>query len=173
MKNVEPCWISFHTAIGTCGLSWNEKGLTSFVFPKEGNARVKSSSTAPAWIKKLVAQVKAHLKGDAQDFSKVPVDFGDSSELRRSVYKTIQKIPAGKVLSYKELAIKIGKPNASRAVGTALGKNPIPLIVPCHRIITSSGKLGGFSAPGGVAVKIDLLEREGLVLTKGKFLLKK
>jgi methylated-DNA-[protein]-cysteine S-methyltransferase len=170
MKTSESCWITFPTAIGICGLSWNEKGLTSFTFPNESNAGVKSSSTTPPWIKKLITQVKAHLKGDMQDFSNVPVDFGDSSDLRRAVYKAIQKIPAGKVLSYKELAVKIGKPNASRAVGTALGKNPIPLIVPCHRIITSSGKLGGFSASGGIAVKIDLLQREGVCKVNGKSL---
>jgi len=179
MKKTFIGWTTFPTVIGTCGLSWNEKGLTSFSFPEKTDARTKSNlkkvtgntkatATPPPWIKKLISRVKTHLKGDAQNFSDVPVHFETSSELSLTVYKAIQKIPAGKVISYKELAVKIGKPNASRAVGTALGKNPIPLIVPCHRIITSSGKLGGFSAPGGVAVKIDLLQREGISEINGK-----
>jgi len=184
MKNSDPGWTTFPTAIGICGISWNEHGLTTFAFPEKSEARfinnlkqvsgqAKAATAPPSWIKKLIPKVKAHLKGEAQDFSKVPVDFDSSSELRRTVYLAIQKIPAGRVMTYGELAAHIGKPKASRAVGTALGKNPIPLIVPCHRVITSSGKLGGFSAPGGVAVKTSLLEREGISLVKGKVLLQK
>jgi len=122
MKKTSIGWTTFPTAIGTCGLSWNEKGLTSFSFPEKTDACTKSNlkkitgntkatATPPSWIKKLIPKVKVHLKGDAQNFSDVPVHFETSSELSLTVYKAIQKIPAGKVISYKELAVKIGKPN--------------------------------------------------------------
>ena len=83
-----------------------------------------------------------------------------------SVFQAARKIPSGTVTTYGELANLIGKPNAARAVGRALGKNPIPLLVPCHRVIASSGNLGGFSGPGGLATKVALLECEGVYLAK-------
>jgi methylated-DNA-[protein]-cysteine S-methyltransferase len=176
MKKSTSGWTTFPTVIGTCGLSWNEQGITCFSFPEKTEARLnavlkkasgqaKASKTLPAWIKLVIAKIKLHLKGDTQDFSDVPVYFGERSELAMTVYTKIRTLPAGSVITYGELAKQLGKPGASRAVGTALGKNPVPLIVPCHRIIASSGKLGGFSAPGGVATKIDLLDREGVCLT--------
>jgi methylated-DNA-[protein]-cysteine S-methyltransferase len=176
MKKSTSGWTTFPTVIGTCGLSWNEQGITSFSFPESSEARLntvlkkasglaKPTATPPAWIRQLVARIKLHLKGNAQDFADVPVDFGKRPPLALAVYEKIRTLPAGTVITYGELAKRLGKPKASRAVGTALGKNPVPLIVPCHRIVASSGRLGGFSAPGGVATKIDLLDREGVCLT--------
>ncbi len=109
--------------------------------------------------------MKAHMKGHAQDFSDAPLHFSGISAFMLSVYQAAQKIPPGTVVTYGELAAAVGKPKAARAVGSALAKNPIPLIVPCHRVIASAGKLGGFSAPGGLATKVRLLECEGLNVT--------
>jgi methylated-DNA-[protein]-cysteine S-methyltransferase len=91
-----------------------------------------------------------------------------ATEFQKKVWSEIDKIPYGSTMTYKEIAIKIGKPNASRAVANACGKNPIPIKRPCHRVICSDGSIGGYSAPGGAAMKRKLLEKEkgGLSLSK-------
>ena len=86
------------------------------------------------------------------------------SDFEKKVWSAIDKIPAGTVLTYKELAIKIGSPNAARAVANACGKNPSPIKTPCHRVIRSDGRPGGYSAPGGTEKKIKLLKKEGINL---------
>ena len=110
------------------------------------------------------------MKGLPQDFSAVPVAVDDATDFMLAVYAEARRIPAGDVISYAQLAERLGKPDAVRAVGTALGKNPVPLIIPCHRIITTSGKLGGFSANGGVTAKEILLACEGINLEKPRLL---
>jgi methylated-DNA-[protein]-cysteine S-methyltransferase len=175
METPDGVWITFSSALGLCGLSWNVKGITSFQLSGASGQLIKkrlmnitgnvtASSTPPDWIKKLVQKVKEHLKGNVQDFSSVPLNFGGASEFQIAVYRAARKVPSGTVVTYGELAALIGKPKASRAVGSALGKNPIPLIVPCHRVITSSGKVGGFSAFGGVQMKVALLCSEGVIM---------
>ena len=170
-------WKTFPTALGICGVSWSEQGVTGFCLPEaDGSAIEKrlrartglrtSATKAPAWINALVLSVKSHMKGDAQSFADVPLVIDGDSEFTHAVYRAAQQIPAGSVLTYGELAAVMGKPGASRAVGTALGKNPIPLLVPCHRIVAAGGKLGGFSAPGGLDVKSALLDCEGVALKK-------
>jgi O-6-methylguanine DNA methyltransferase len=170
-------WTTFSTSLGVCGVSWNAQGITSFSLPeasgksiekrlKEVTGIAKASSAPPRWVKELIQKVKEHMKGRSQDFSSTPLHFEDVSEFMRSVYQAAQKVPSGGVVTYGELAALIGKPDAVRAVGTALAKNPIPLIVPCHRVIATSRKLGGFSAPGGLKTKAALLELEGVSLEK-------
>jgi O-6-methylguanine DNA methyltransferase len=83
-----------------------------------------------------------------------------ATDFQKRVWKEIDKIPYGKTVTYKEIAKKIGKPNASRAVANACGKNPTPIIRPCHRVIRSNGEIGGYSAPGGAIAKKVLLEKE-------------
>lgn len=177
MKKQDAGWTTFSTSLGVCGVSWKAQGITSFSLPeasgksiekrlKEITGNAKASSTLPRWIKDLTQKVKAHMKGHSQDFSSVPLHVDGISEFMRSVYQAAKKIPPGEVVTYGELAVRMGKSDAARAVGSALGKNPIPLIVPCHRVITSSGELGGFSAPGGLKTKAALLELEGVSLAK-------
>lgn len=178
MEKQNAGWTTFPTSFGVCGVSWNEEGITSFSLPeaseKSLEKRLKNitgttkKSFAPPRIKELIPKVKAHLKGQMQDFSNVPVHLDGASDFMRSVYGATQNIPPGTVKTYGELATLIGKPEAVRAVGTALGKNPIPLIIPCHRVIATSGKLGGFSAFGGLDTKAALLELEGACLSKPK-----
>ena len=86
------------------------------------------------------------------------------TEFQILVWKEIAKIPYGQTRSYKELAIAIGKPNSSRAVANACGKNPYSPDIPCHRVIRSDGKLGGYSGPGGLKTKLKLLKKEGILL---------
>jgi len=177
MKESDAAWTTFSTSAGTCGVSWNAQGITSFYLPEASGKRMegrlkkmthnsRASSAPPAWVKDLIKKVRAHLKGHAQDFTSMPLHFDGVSGFLLSVYRAVQKIPSGTVVTYGELAARVGNPNAARAIGGALGKNPIPLIVPCHRVIASSGKLGGFSAPGGVETKAALLELEGVILTR-------
>ncbi len=179
MKILKPDaeWATFSTSLGICGVSWDTHGIMSFLLPevpgksieahlKKMTGSKRASTVPPFWIKELIRKVKTHLKGTAQDFSRLPLHFIEASDFMLSVYRAAQKIRSGDIVTYGEIAARIGKPNASRAVGSALGKNPIPLIVPCHRVITSSGKLGGYSAPGGVETKAALLEIEGISLTK-------
>ncbi len=170
-------WTTFSTALGVCGMSWTSQGIDSFSLPEPSGTRVAerlrkltgiatAASSLPSWVRQLIRKVKAHMKGQAQDFSDAPLDFPGISAFMLSVYQAAQKIPSGRVKTYGELAALAGKPYAAHAVGSALAKNPIPLIVPCHRVIASSGKLGGFSAPGGLATKVRLLECEGVYLAK-------
>lgn len=168
-------WTTFPTSFGICGVAWTHAGITAFCLPEASKRQMqmqlkkitgnsKSSTALPSWIKQLIQKVKAHINSNLQDFSDIPANLKGCTDFQLSVYYTAQKIPAGKVTTYKELAKAIGKPKAARAVGNALGKNPIPLIIPCHRIIASSGKLGGFLAYGGLRMKKALLASEGVYL---------
>lgn len=170
-------WKTFSTALGFCGLSWDARGVTALCLPestvesieqrlRQTAASHRAAANPPAWIKQLINAIKRHMQGDLQNFSDVPLAFDSDSEFLRAVNRAVQQIPAGSVLTYGELATAIGKPGAARAVGTALGKNPIPLLMPCHRVVAAGGKLGGFSAPGGLVAKAALLECEGVALKK-------
>jgi methylated-DNA-[protein]-cysteine S-methyltransferase len=104
----------------------------------------------------------ALLDGDRRDLIDIPLDFDDSvPEFHRRVYEVARTIGPGRTLSYGEIAARVGEPDAARAVGQALGRNPIPIIVPCHRVLAANGGTGGFSAPGGTATKLQLLAIEG------------
>jgi O-6-methylguanine DNA methyltransferase len=92
-----------------------------------------------------------------------------ATDFQKRVWKEIDKIPYGKTVTYKEIAKKIGKPNASRAVANACGKNPTPITRPCHRVICSNGEIGGYSAPGGAKMKIKLLNQEGVKTFQKKY----
>ena len=86
------------------------------------------------------------------------------TEFQKEVWAAIDQIPHGKTITYKELAISIGRPNAYRAVANACGMNPNPISTPCHRVVSSNGSLGGYSASGGVKMKKALLEKEGVII---------
>ena len=169
-------FLTFQTKIGTCGIRWHESAITGLLLPEDSlvilNKKLKSDSVGrlcknpPPWIKEVIKKVKLHLDGKLQDFSSVPTDTTHASDFTNSVYEAAKNIPPGKIISYQGLCKKVRKPKASRALGSALGKNPILLIIPCHRIITSNGKLGGFSAAGGINTKMKLLEIEGVSLKK-------
>jgi len=92
----------------------------------------------------------------------LPIELQALSPFEKSVLREVRKIPFGKTASYKDIAKRTGKPLASRAVGRVLAKNPIPLVIACHRVIRSDGKPGGFSAAGGTPLKKKMLELEGI-----------
>ena len=172
MKNKQNFYSIFKTKIGSCSLSFSDTKLLSFYLPHEDKNFLKSKFKAssliylskdkePEWVKTLISKVQEHFSGNLQDFKNIPISLESCSDFTKSVYIAAKKIPAGSTCSYSELAKKINNPKSSRAVGTALGKNPFLLIVPCHRVITSAGKLGGFSAFGGIKTKQKILEIEG------------
>ena len=88
----------------------------------------------------------------------------EGSQFEIKVWNELKKIPFGQTRSYKQIAINIGHPKAARAVANACGKNPKPIIIPCHRVIRTNGKIGGFSAPGGSKTKRQLLAKEGVII---------
>jgi methylated-DNA-[protein]-cysteine S-methyltransferase len=166
----------FPTAFGTCGVAWNDAGLTGFQLPEEteilteqhlaNKARSKPSETAPpVWVENLIARVQRHLAGKMQDFSDVVIDWSRVSDFQQAVCLKTQAVRPGYKTSYGEIAkaLALG-PEAARAVGVALATNPWPLIVPCHRVVSASDKMTGFSAPGGVRTKTRLLTLEGAEL---------
>ena len=157
----------FTTEFGVCGVAWNDAGLAGFALPPAATGYFQEggedlSAAPPRWVAELIERVREHLAGVSQDFGDVRYDFSQVTAFQRAVYAEALKVRAGVTQTYGWLARQIGSPvSASRAVGTALGRNPWPLLVPCHRFIGANGKLTGFSAPGGLTTKRRLLSLEG------------
>jgi methylated-DNA-[protein]-cysteine S-methyltransferase len=148
----------FDTPIGTCGIAWTARGIESVVIsPQNAECAV---AKPPRHIRDAVDRIAKHLAGNIDDLTDIKVDLSDSSPFARKVYRTLRQVKPGKVITYGELAKRVGSPRAARAVGRAMATNPVPIIVPCHRVISSSGKLGGFSAHGGNRLKARLLKNE-------------
>ncbi|MCP9622344.1 Methylated-DNA--protein-cysteine methyltransferase [Nocardia otitidiscaviarum] len=162
----------FDTAIGPCAIAWSAVGVLRFQLPEDGAeatlARItrpyRGEPVAPAEptfdIGKAIARIQAHLAGDLDDLRWIPLDTTTIPEFHRAVYTVTRAIAPGHTLSYGEVAARVGMPNASQAVGQAMGRNPIPLIIPCHRVLAADHALHGFSAHGGLTTKQRLLEIE-------------
>lgn len=112
-------------------------------------------------MRTAIDRVTALLRGERVDLRTLSLDMSDVAEFERDVYVAAREIPPGATLTYGEIARRIGRPTAARDVGVALGRNPFPIIVPCHRVVAANGKTGGFSAVGGVKTKLKLLAIEG------------
>ena len=160
----------FDTAIGRCGIAWSERGVVGVQLPEANEAATRArlrrrfpgavESAPPPVIQAAVDGIVALLSGEPSELEAVELDLHDVPEFHASVYRVTRTIPPGETLSYGEIAERLGDPGAARAVGQALGANPIPIIVPCHRVLAAGGRAGGFSAPGGVMTKLKLLEIE-------------
>jgi methylated-DNA-[protein]-cysteine S-methyltransferase len=170
----------FDTAIGACGIAWSERGLTRLQLPEfdrgatEERLRgstARSSQTTPAEIARLVANIQGYMTGRSVDFAAVTIDLTDVGPFQRKVYEAARSIPWGQTVSYGELARQTGSHGAGRAVGQALSRNPVPIIVPCHRILAKGNRIGGFSAHGGTFAKERLLALEGVRIADGTPLL--
>jgi methylated-DNA-[protein]-cysteine S-methyltransferase len=149
---------SFETAIGRCAIGWTERGVASVRLP--GSKQPGGAADPPDCVRSAIEGTTALLAGARVDLSAVPVDLTLVEAFDRRVYALAREIVPGETRTYGELARALGEPDA-RAVGVALARNPVPLVVPCHRVVAADGGLGGFSAPGGVATKRRLLEIEG------------
>jgi methylated-DNA-[protein]-cysteine S-methyltransferase len=164
----------FATAIGGCGLAWGPDGIRGVQLPEAGPAATAARlrrrfptltlAEPPPTIADTIAQLGALLRGEPVDFATTVLDCSDLGAFERRVYAAAREIPPGATRSYGEIARRIGAPGSARAVGRALGRNPFPLIVPCHRVLAAGGRTGGFSAHGGGATKLRLLALEGAPL---------
>jgi O-6-methylguanine DNA methyltransferase len=151
------------TADGVFTAHYSAKGLAGLNFPRASTraiAQRKIPADVRAWHRATESALKSVLAGKtAKSFP--PIDLSDGTEFQQSVWRALQKISAGKTRSYGEIAGLIRKPKAVRAVGGACGANPIPVLIPCHRVLAANGKLGGFS--GGLDWKRKLLAVEEIV----------
>ena len=123
---------------------------------------VAASTSEPQWVVELIASIKAYAAGEDVDFSGVPVDLAGVDDFRLAIYDAARKLAFGETTTYGELAKRAGHAGLARETGAALGANPVPLVIPCHRILAAGGKIGGFSAPGGSATKEKMLAMEGV-----------
>lgn len=161
----------FATAVGSCGIVWSGSGIAGVQLPagSERSTRDRllrrypaARETAPAAeVKRAIDDIIALLGGEPRDLRYVTIDTAAVGDFNRRVYEVARTIPAGSTLTYGEIAARLGDRNLARDVGRALGENPFPIIVPCHRVLGAGGKTGGFSAPGGVITKLRLLSIEG------------
>ncbi len=166
----------FETALGFMGIAWSELGLTRVHLAQKNRESVErnllrkigtgatGSRDMPAWVADLVERIKAYAAGEEIDFSNVPVDLTGVDEFQLAIYDAARKLRFGETTTYGELAKRAGKAGLPRETGAALGANPVPLVIPCHRILAAGGKIGGFSAPGGSASKERMLALEGVHL---------
>lgn len=160
----------FETALGHCGIVWTCRGIAGFNLPEgseeKTRARVKKrfpdakEAVPPGDIQKIIGDSIALIAGEKIDFSYVTLDHAPLPEFSQRVYAIVRTIPIGHTLTYGDIAKKLGDVSLSREVGQAMGRNPTPVIMPCHRVVAASGRTGGFSAPGGVDTKMKLLSIE-------------
>lgn len=153
----------FATAIGACGLLWRPSGITRIVLPGDpalSRMRDDELAAAPELVRAAARGIVALLDGEPRDLREVVLDVSALDPFPRHVYAATRAIDPGTVATYGEIARAVGDPGAARAVGAALGANPYPIIVPCHRVLAAGGALHGFSAPGGIATKRRMLELE-------------
>ncbi len=161
----------FETALGFCGLVFSSEGICGVALPETGPDRVLASlrkrfptagRLAPTdAARQAKAGILALLRGRASELSAVPLDLAGVPPFSREIYGVVRRIPPGSTMTYGEVAAAVGRPRAARAVGQAMRKNPVPLLVPCHRVLGKDGALVGFSAPGGTRTKGRLLRLEG------------
>lgn len=167
-----PGYTLFDTPIGRCGVAWNARGISGVQLPQPSERQTRmllvkrsldepAEAPAPPTVTAAVESVIALLSGDKRDLSGIALDFSRLEDFPRAVYGVAREIPVGKTLTYGDIAKRIGGVELSREVGQALGRNPFPIIVPCHRVLASGDKPGGFSANGGVKTKLKLLAIEG------------
>jgi len=150
------------TDLGPLGLRWGPAGVREVRWPGDPEAASwpRWAGEGPRWLAEAVEALGRHLQGGGEDLSGVPVDLSGLSDFTRAVLAEVRRIPPGQTRSYGEVAAALGRPRAARAVGQALARNPVPLLVPCHRVVSRQGRLGGFTAPGGAGLKRRLLELE-------------
>ncbi|MET0294654.1 MAG: methylated-DNA--[protein]-cysteine S-methyltransferase [Phenylobacterium sp.] len=159
----------FETALGEAAVVWGEAGIVGAQLPQRAHATTDlarrfpeaEAGEPPPYVAAIISGVQALMRGEAAQFSQEALDLTQVPEFNRRVYAVAMSIPAGQTLTYGEVAERLGDARLARAVGQALGQNPFPPIVPCHRVLAAGGRTGGFSGPGGVAAKLKLLEIEG------------
>jgi methylated-DNA-[protein]-cysteine S-methyltransferase len=161
----------FETAIGAAGLAWGDAGLVAVHLPESDAETARRGflrrfpdameGEVPPALHATIAGIQALMRGEKADLADAPLDLSRTPEFHARVYEIARAIPPGETLTYGEIAARLGDKLLAREVGQALGKNPWPIVVPCHRVTAAGGKPGGFSARGGVNTKLKLLAIEG------------
>ncbi len=163
----------FETAMGFCAIAWSEEGVARFQLPTKSaeaadrlikrRAEGAQPAAPPEDIAAVVAAAKRYFSGEETDFSEVRLDLSDENAFFRRIYEALRRVRWGGTTTYGALAKEVGAGReAARDVGEAMARNPVPLIIPCHRVLAAGGKIGGFSAPGGASTKMRMLELEGV-----------
>jgi len=161
----------FDSAIGACAIAWSTRGIAGLQLPEATAAATRArllrrwpgaaESEPPPDVSRAIERVRHLLEGQAVDLADIALDLDTAPEFHRKVYEVARTIAPGRTMTYGEIARRLGVPHESREVGQALGRNPVAIIVPCHRVLGADGKMGGFSANGGVSTKRRMLEIEG------------
>lgn len=161
----------FETAIGWAGVAWGDQGLVACHLPERDAEAARRGflrrfpeiveAEPPADLAPTIEGIRGLMRGEKADLTAAPLDLSRTPEFHARVYEIARSIPAGETLTYGQIAEKLGDKLLARDVGQALGKNPWPIVVPCHRVTAAGGKPGGFSARGGVNTKLRLLAIEG------------
>jgi methylated-DNA-[protein]-cysteine S-methyltransferase len=170
-------YLIFETVAGFCGIAWNDVGITRFQLPAKSAETARRSllrrlpeaeqAAPPQRVQGAIASVRRYFEGEATDFADLELDLAGASAFFRQVYAAARSIGWGHTTTYGALARELGAPpQAARDVGEAMAHNPVPLIIPCHRVLAAGGKLGGFSAPGGGTTKLRMLELEGIRVSR-------
>ena len=166
-------FILFDTPIGTCAIAWGARGIAGVLLPDARELQTRAyllrrfpgateTDDPPPAITEAIAAIGRLLSGDPDDLQSVALDLDRVPPFHRRVYEAIRHIPPGETRTYGEVAALVGEgPGAAQAVGQAMGANPFPIVVPCHRVVAANGRPGGFSAPGGVDTKLRMLRIEG------------
>jgi methylated-DNA-[protein]-cysteine S-methyltransferase len=160
----------FDTPLGRCGIAWNAHGIAGLQLPEASESATRAKlldrlgeaepASPPPAVQRAIDGINELLRGNASDLAAVPLDMTGVPPFHRRVYETVRTIPPGASLSYGEVAAKAEAPGAARAVGQAMRRNPFSILVPCHRVFAAGGKIGGYSAHGGLATKLRLLSLE-------------
>ena len=168
---MEQSFTLFETSIGTCGVVWSRRGIVGVQLPETDAAATRArvrrrhptagEAPPPPHVRHAIDGIIALLGGEKRDLTGVAIDDSVQSDFNKRVYAIVRKIPPGATMTYGEIAERLGDKTLSREVGQAMGENPTPLIMPCHRVLAAGGKTGGFSASGGVVTKLRLLTIEG------------
>jgi methylated-DNA-[protein]-cysteine S-methyltransferase len=175
MSQIANHYFIFETAAGFCGIAWNDVGITRFQLPaRSADATLRNMlrrvpdalpGGPTSEVSSAVAAVTRYFAGEKIDFSDLALDLGEQEDFFSKIYEAVRRIGWGHTTTYGTLAKELGAgPQAARDVGQAMARNPIPLIIPCHRVLAAGGKIGGFSAPGGSTSKMRMLELEGVRL---------
>jgi len=168
-------YILFDTAIGRCAIAWGAQGVVALQLPEANDGATRArlrrrhpgleeAAAAPPEILQAIAAIVALLEGEKNDLADIALDMTAVPDFNRQVYEVARRIPPGRTRSYGEIATELGDRLLARDVGQALGQNPFAIIVPCHRVMGANGKVGGFSANGGVETKLRMLTIEGAQL---------
>ncbi len=160
----------FETALGCCAAAWSDRGLVAVQLAEPSReatvARIRAQlgpvdeTPPPAWARDAMQRIAHHIEGRLDDLADVPLDLERVPPFRRRVYEAARGVLPGETITYGDLAARVGSPGGARAVGQAMAKNPLPIVVPCHRVLAAGGGIGGFSAPGGASTKRRLLAIE-------------